>query len=833
MKRRLTAILLALCMELPCMMPATVIAAETEAIETENVGTESESAAEGKLEEAVQTETAIESEETDGEKVEEAVQTEAVTESEETDGEKTEEAVQTEAATESEGSSGKKEEESENVSLKVQGKASRSPAKMLSRDRTETCTVTYTDGVNGTVFQDQIYEVTLNRDPDTNEVISSTPETRFDGTPTRTGYYFTGWSPAEKNPITENTTYTAQWSAKKYRVLLVSNMGGSGDSTDWQDFVYDEEKPLKEAVYYSNSRKGYVLAGWNTERDGSGTGYSAGQVVKNLTESGSIWLYAQWKEDRNGNGIADDEEQRYTVQYIANPDDPADPSNQTTGNLLAGDQTPAYEGGTPARTGYTFAGWEPAVAETVTGNVTYTAKWSAKKYRVLLVSNTGGSGESTDWQDFVYDEEKPLKEAVYYSNSRKGYVLAGWNTERDGSGTGYSAGQVVKNLTESGSIWLYAQWKEDRNGNGIADDEEQRYTVQYIANPDDPADPSNQTTGNLLAGDQTPAYEGGTPARTGYEFAGWEPDVSDTVTGDAAYAAKWKAKSYKVTLVLNGGTLADEKNVTSYTYAKGAVLPTADNVTFLCHTFDGWYADSSFSGSPEAEISKSSTGDRVFYAKWTESHTPGKAVKENEKAKTCEANGTYDNVIYCAVCSAELSRNTVTVPASGHNLEKVEKKEASCTEAGYEAYWKCKTCGKLFSDEDGTVEISNPIEIKASGHNLEKVEKKEATTEKEGNSTYWFCEKCNKYFSDEKAENEIKKEDTVLAKLSAVSKKETEASSEKTTDATKADSTTDRTTNSAPKTGDSTDVQFYVILMLVSIGAAAGVGAKRKFKTRR
>ena len=121
----------------------------------------------------------------------------------------------------------------------------------------------------------------------------------------------------------------------------------------------------------------------------------------------------------------------------------------------------------------------------------------------------------------------------------------------------------------------------------------------------------------------------------------------------------------------------------------------------------------------------------------------------------------------------------------------------------------------------------------ATGHNLKKVEKKDATATEEGNSTYWFCDKCNKYFSDAKAETEIKKEDTVLAKLSTVNKKETEASSAKTANATKVTSTTDKTTKSSPKTGDSTDVQLYVILMIVSIGAAAGAGAKRKLKTHR
>ena len=204
-----------------------------------------------------------------------------------------------------------------------------------------------------------------------------------------------------------------------------------------------------------------------------------------------------------------------------------------------------------------------------------------------------------------------------------------------------------------------------------------------------------------------------------------------------------------------------------------------------------------------------------------------------ESTVTIEPTCTTDGV-RTYVCKNDSSHTyTEPIPAAGHNLEKVEKKDAGCTEDGYEAYWRCQTCKKLFSDAAGTVEISNPTAIKATGHNLKKVEKKDATATEEGNSTYWFCDKCNKYFSDAKAETEIKKEDTVLAKLSTVNKKETEASSAKTANATKVTSTTDKTTKSSPKTGDSTDVQLYVILMLVSIGAAAGAGAKRKLKTQR
>ena len=211
-----------------------------------------------------------------------------------------------------------------------------------------------------------------------------------------------------------------------------------------------------------------------------------------------------------------------------------------------------------------------------------------------------------------------------------------------------------------------------------------------------------------------------------------------------------------------------------------------------------------------------------------------------KKDAGCTEDG-YETYWRCQTCkklfsdaagTVEIS-NPTAIKATGHNLEKIERKDAGCTEDGYETYWKCNTCKKLFSDEAGTVEISNPTAIKATGHNLKKVEKKDATATEEGNSTYWFCDKCNKYFSDAKAETEIKKEDTVLAKLSTVNKKDTAASSAKTANATKVTSTTDKTTKSSPKTGDSTDVQLYVILMLVSIGAAAGAGAKRKLKTQR
>lgn len=124
------------------------------------------------------------------------------------------------------------------------------------------------------------------------------------------------------------------------------------------------------------------------------------------------------------------------------------------------------------------------------------------------------------------------------------------------------------------------------------------------------------------------------PASTneGHSLDGWYYDNNGTETkwnfdtDKARYTmtlkAKWELSTYSVTLQTDGGTIASGKEVTGYTYGTGAVLPTADDITREGYRFDGWYADSSFSGSPVTEITGTDTGDKVFYAKWMRNTTP-------------------------------------------------------------------------------------------------------------------------------------------------------------------------------------------------------------------
>ena len=64
---------------------------------------------------------------------------------------------------------------------------------------------------------------------------------------------------------------------------------------------------------------------------------------------------------------------------------------QETTGLHYGDTTPAAPTSTPGNPGYTFLGWDPIPAATVTGNATYVAQWSSDEYTVRYEPGTQGT----------------------------------------------------------------------------------------------------------------------------------------------------------------------------------------------------------------------------------------------------------------------------------------------------------------------------------------------------------------------------------------------------------------------------------------------------------
>lgn len=68
-------------------------------------------------------------------------------------------------------------------------------------------------------------------------------------------------------------------------------------------------------------------------------------------------------------------------------------------------------------------------------------------------------------------------------------------------------------------------------------------------------------------------------------------------------------------------------------------------------------------------------------------HTPAEAVRENEKAETCTEGGSYDEVVYCSVCHAEISRETKTIQSHGHEWDEgTVTTPATCTSDGVRTY---------------------------------------------------------------------------------------------------------------------------------------------------
>ena len=116
------------------------------------------------------------------------------------------------------------------------------------------------------------------------------------------------------------------------------------------------------------------------------------------------------------------------------------------------------------------------------------------------------------------------------------------------------------------------------------------------------------------------------PVREHYTVEGWYTDAdrknaydfNTAVTADKILYAKWAPEIYEVNYEKNGGTIADETAFRKYTYSKGLILPTAEQITRTGYTFDGWYTDEEFADDTMVtEITETDADDKTFYAKWT------------------------------------------------------------------------------------------------------------------------------------------------------------------------------------------------------------------------
>lgn len=344
---------------------------------------------------------------------------------------------------------------------------------------------------------------------------------------TRDGYTFVRWdtqadcrgkavNPGDKWTLQGSSTLYACWTGNMQPLTYHGN-GATGGNTAAQSGKTGDELTTNANGF---TRDGYTFVEWNTKADGTGGHYGKGTngVAKWTMLPAGNDLYAIWQ--------ANPASIRYRDDYGATGSTP-----DTTG-VTGQNVTIAQNGFT--RPGYTFTGWardrrtdpslQPGGRYTLTpGTTTLWAQWKADPAHLIYNSNSGSTSQ-TRRTDGVVDQTLTV---IANPFTRSGYTFTGWNTQADGRGKAYAAGNGFRLVADAKSnpvntSVLYAQWrinrvalKFDPNGG----------TGGY---PDITADAF--TTVTIPADAKEPKVQ-----RPGFRFTGWAmkpaPGAGDTILG--------------------------------------------------------------------------------------------------------------------------------------------------------------------------------------------------------------------------------------------------------------------------------------------------------------
>lgn len=344
---------------------------------------------------------------------------------------------------------------------------------------------------------------------------------------TRDGYTFVRWDTqadcrgkavnlGDKWTLQGSSTLYACW-AGNVQTLTYHGNGATDGNTAAQSGKTGDELTTNANGF---TRDGYTFVEWNTKADGTGGHYgkSTNGVAKWTMLPAGNDLYAIWQ--------ANPANIRYRDDWGATGSTP-----DTTG-VTGQNVTIARNGFT--RPGYTFTGWardrrtnpslQPGGRYTLTpGTTTLWAQWKADPAPLIYNSNSGSTSQ-TRRTDGVVDQTLTV---IANPFTRSGYTFTGWNTQADGRGKAYAAGNGFRLVADAKSnpvntTVLYAQWrinrvalKFDPNGG----------TGGY---PDITADAF--TTVTIPADAKEPKVQ-----RPGFRFTGWAmkptPGNGDTILG--------------------------------------------------------------------------------------------------------------------------------------------------------------------------------------------------------------------------------------------------------------------------------------------------------------
>lgn len=99
-----------------------------------------------------------------------------------------------------------------------------------------------------------------------------------------------------------------------------------------------------------------------------------------------------------------------------------------------------------------------------------------------------------------------------------------------------------------------------------------------------------------------------------------------------------------------------------------------------------------------------------------------------------------------------------------HTMIYVPEKQPTCIETGNKEYYQCQGCKKMYLDQAGTKETEwKEVLIPALGHKIKEIPKKDATCTEAGNKAYYQCERCKKLYLDRDGTKETSLEKLTIA----------------------------------------------------------------------
>jgi len=562
------------------------------------------------------------------------------------------------------------------------------------------------------------------------------------------------YAPGDNVPA-DVTKLTAQFAPNTYTVTLHTN-GGTINSGNVTEYTYGVGATLPTADDMTYT--GYTFKGWYDNENLTGSPVTA----ISDTETGNKEYWAKWEANA------------YTVTL-----------NAGDGTINSGNVT-GYTYGVGAtlptdvtRTGYTFKGWYDnealagspvtAISDTETGNKEYWAKWEINQYTVT-VKPENGEADITITQDYGTPITAPTL-------TRDGYQFNGWDKA-------FPTTMPAENMT------VTAKWRDIAVPTGEIKIAENGWKSFF----------NTITFGLFFKDTQTVTV---TAADNSGEAVKIEYLLSDKALTESELAGM-TFTAYTAPLGIDPDNeyiiyvrLTDNAGNTDYICSDGIVLDGTspviggiENGKTYCEaqtvTIDEKYIDTVTVNGTKVTLDENGG--------FTLSPADGeqKIIVTDKAGNTAEmtvtVNGGHTFGEWVSNGDGTHTRQCTVDGCNGLETKDCSGGTATCKDKAI-----CEVCGKAYGKPDS----NNHTDLK-------HIDAKAATKTAEGNIEYWHCGGCDKYYSGKDGINEIKKADTVTAKLPGDTK--------------------------SPRTGNASDLALWISLLLVSGGVTGVTAALRKKK---